>query len=94
MANVTGVQGPGGPQAPEPTGGVTPGTSVHRAQEASDSVEISTAAKLAKRLREIPDVRTDMVVRVKAEILAGTYENQERLEIAVDRLFEELFPDP
>lgn len=94
MANVTGVQGPGGLQPPEPTGGVTPDTSAYRVQEASDSVEISTAAKLAIRLREIPDVRTDMVVRVKAEILAGTYETQERLEIAVDRLFEELFPNP
>ncbi len=93
MANVTGVQGLGGLQPPEPTGGVIPGGPVCRAHEASDSVEISTAAKLALKLREIPDVRTDLVAAVKAEIVAGTYETPERLEIAVDRLLEDLFPN-
>jgi hypothetical protein len=30
---------------------------------------------------------------VKEEIEAGTYETPERIEIAVDRLLEDLFPD-
>lgn len=54
---------------------------------------ISTAAKLALKLREIPDVRTGLVAAVKAEIVAGTYETPERLEIAIDRLLEDLFPN-
>lgn len=93
MANVTDVRGLGGLQPPEPTGGAIPGGAVYRAQEASDSVVISTAAKLALKLREIPDVRTGLVAAVKAEIVAGTYETPERLEIAIDRLLEDLFPN-
>ena len=93
MANVTGVQGPGGQQPPEPTGAVSRGDSICRPGQTSDSVEISVAAKLAAKARQIPDVRADLVARVRAEILAGTYETPERLEIALDRLLEELFPN-
>ena len=92
MANVTGIHGPGGLQPPKPTEGVIPGRAAFRAHQAPDSVEISTAAKLAMRVRDIPDVRADLVARVKAEIVAGTYETSERIEIAIDRLLEDLFP--
>ncbi len=92
MANVIGIHGLGGLQPPKPTEGVIPGRSACRAQQTSDSVEISTAAKLAIKVRDIPDVRVDLVAGVKAEIVAGTYETSERLEITIDRLLEDLFP--
>lgn len=61
--------------------------------EARDVVEISVAARLAAKLRQMPEVRAELVERVKAEIKKGTYETREKLDMAVDRLMEELFPD-
>ena len=58
-----------------------------------DVIEISVAARLAARLRELPDVREDLVARIKAEIRKGTYETDEKFEAAIDKLMEELLPD-
>lgn len=38
-----------------------------------------------------PEIRWDLVQRVKAEIAAGTFETPERIEQTVQRLAEELF---
>lgn len=53
-------------------------------------VEISTAAALAAKVHEIPDVRADLVARVKQEIKAGTYETPEKIDIAVEKLLDDL----
>ena len=58
----------------------------------SDVVDISTASILAAQVHQTPGVRTDLVQRVKQEIEAGTYETQERIDVTVDRLMDELFP--
>jgi anti-sigma28 factor (negative regulator of flagellin synthesis) len=54
-------------------------------------VEISTVAKLAAQVHDVPEVRADLVARVKAEIEAGAYETQERIDLTVDRLMGEFF---
>ena len=56
----------------------------------SDIVELSAAAQLVAKVHQLPDIRTELVERVKAEIAAGTYETPERLEVAVSRLMDEL----
>jgi anti-sigma28 factor (negative regulator of flagellin synthesis) len=38
-----------------------------------------------------PEIRWDLVQRVKAEIAAGTFETPERIERTLERLAEELF---
>jgi len=53
-------------------------------------VEISTTAALAAKVQEIPDIRADLVARVRREIEAGTYETPERIEAAVERLLYDL----
>ena len=89
MSNINGVQ-----QA-----AVTPVQPVSQAygnaatsapQAVGDTIEISTVARLASRVHELPDVRTELVERVKAEISAGTYETSDRLDVALERLMEEL----
>ena len=60
------------------------------AARTGDVIEISTAARLAAAVQELPDVRADLVARVKAEIEAGTYETPDRIEVAVARLMEDL----
>jgi len=55
-------------------------------------VEISSAAALAAKIQEIPDIRADLVAGVKHEIEAGTYETPDRIEAAVERLLNDLIP--
>ena len=57
----------------------------------SDVVDISDAARLAAKVQQTPEIRTDLVNSIKAEIAAGTYETPERIERAVDGLMEEFF---
>ncbi|MGC9453431.1 MAG: flagellar biosynthesis anti-sigma factor FlgM [Phycisphaerae bacterium] len=91
MMNINGIQPPAAPNPPESLGKVTAPQQHLEPQGAGDVVEISTAAKLAARIHEVPEVRWDLVQKVKSEIEAGTYETPERLEIAVNRIMEDLF---
>lgn len=90
MTNVNGIQPPVAPRAIEPVGSAAGAGRMAQTNGISDVVDLSNVSRLAQKVREIPDVRADLVARVKAEIAAGTYETPERLEIAVDRLMEEL----
>jgi negative regulator of flagellin synthesis FlgM len=56
----------------------------------NDEVHISPEAELISQVREMPEIRADMVARLKAEIETGVYENKHRLEVAVDRLLDEM----
>lgn len=89
--NINGIQPPAAPNPPESIGKVTSAQNGVQPQAAGDVVELSTAAKLAAKINEVPEVRWDLVQKVKSEIEAGTYETPERLEIAVNRIMEDLF---
>jgi len=93
MNNVNGVQPPWAPRPVEPTNSVAPNTPANPPGGVSDVVEISTAAALAAKVQEIPDIRAGLVAGVKREIEAGTYETPERIEAAVERLLYDLFPE-
>jgi negative regulator of flagellin synthesis FlgM len=91
--NVNGVPGAAAPKPVEPAGVVPPSASPTAPPGISDVAEISQVAKLAALVEQIPDVRIDLVQRVKAEIAAGVYETSERLDIALDRLMDELLEE-
>lgn len=55
----------------------------------ADSVELSNAAQLLSKVAELPDIREDLVNQVKAEIAAGTYETDEKIDAAIDGLISE-----
>lgn len=93
MTNVNGVHPPLGPQPAEPVSPAAPIAATGGPTGISDVVEISAAAALAAQVHQIPDVRADLVARVRAEIAAGTFETPERLEVAVERLLDDLFPN-
>jgi hypothetical protein len=42
------------------------------------------------KLRQLPDIRVELVARIRAEITAGTYETPERLQGTIERLLEDL----
>lgn len=55
----------------------------------TDRVELSGVGHLMKALKS-NDIRTDKVAEIRAQIEAGTYEDDKKLDVAVDRLLDEL----
>jgi negative regulator of flagellin synthesis FlgM len=55
-----------------------------------DQLEISHEAELASRLQDIPGIRADRVATIRAQIEAGTYETDDKLDLAVSRLLDEI----
>ena len=56
---------------------------------AADRLELSGVSHLLKTLKS-NDVRGDKVASIKAQIDAGSYETDNKLNVAVDRLLDEL----
>jgi len=59
-----------------------------------DKVEVSVVARMLAKMAELPDVRHDLVDRVKHEIEAGTYETPDKLDAALDELAQDVAPLP
>lgn len=57
--------------------------------KASDRLELSGNSHLLEALRS-NEVRVDKVSIIKSQIEAGTYESSEKLDIAVDRMLDEI----
>ncbi len=55
-----------------------------------DTVELSEVAQTLGALEPDADIRVNKVLAVRSAIADGTYETQEKLEIAVKRLLEAL----
>ena len=55
----------------------------------ADRVELSGATGILGALKN-NDIRADKVAAIKAQIEAGTYEDEKKLDVAVDRLLEDL----
>ena len=74
--------------------------SPHRASAASapasssltevDQLDISPSADLASRALDGSDIRADRVAQIRAEIEAGGYDSDEKLNVALDRLLSEI----
>jgi anti-sigma28 factor (negative regulator of flagellin synthesis) len=56
---------------------------------ANDKLELSGVSHLLKTLKN-NDVRTDKVAIIKAQIEAGTYDDDKKLDVAVDKLLDDL----
>ena len=63
-----------------------PSTSTPRA---SDRLELSGHSHLLTALKS-NDVRVDKVAVIKSQIEAGTYESDEKLDVAIDRMLDEM----
>ena len=55
----------------------------------TDRVELSGVSHLLATLKK-NDIRVDKVADIKAQIQAGTYESDAKLDVATDRLLDEL----
>ena len=55
-----------------------------------DELQLSPMGQLLDKVHELPDIRSDLVARIRAEIAAGTYETEEKLQVALERLLDEI----
>jgi flagellar biosynthesis anti-sigma factor FlgM len=56
----------------------------------TDRVEISGMSHLLKTLKSGGDVRTEKVEAIKKQLEAGSYEDEHKLDVAADRLLDDL----
>ncbi|MCA9120745.1 MAG: flagellar biosynthesis anti-sigma factor FlgM [Planctomycetaceae bacterium] len=83
-----------GAQAINPPHHTTRASRVSEAQVSSlaqvDQLDISREADLVSRVRELPEIRQDRVAEIRAQIASGTYETDEKLNGALERLLDEI----
>jgi len=73
-----------------PHGRVTRPEAVDAGSPIQDELQLSDAARLLDKVHDLPDVRWDRIAKIKAEIANGAYETEEKLQIAVERLLDEI----
>ncbi len=56
----------------------------------NDRVELSDHARLLDQLRDLPNVRQDLVQQIRDAIAQGRYETPEKINQAIERLFADL----
>ena len=71
---------------PEKSQGVAPTTP-------KDEVEISEVGKMLDDASRTPGIREQRLAQIKAAIEAGTFESPEKLELALNRMVEQLKMD-
>ena len=89
------IYGPTQVHAPQPTPAphhkLAPNTTAPKpAASQTDQVDISAAAQRAAQIHEIPDIRADKVAAAKTAIAEGSYETDQKLDIALERLLDEI----
>ena len=57
---------------------------------ASDRIELSANAGWLDRIHQLPEVRTDLVEQVRAQIAAGTYDAEARVDAILDDLLSDV----
>jgi len=60
------------------------------AARGSDRAEFSEVSRFLSQLAALPDVRQDLVDRVRSEIADGTYESDDKVKAALDGLLDDL----
>jgi anti-sigma28 factor (negative regulator of flagellin synthesis) len=61
-----------------------------RSTAIEDELQISDAAQMMGRVHDMPDIRQDLVQRIRSEIASGAYETDEKLDVALGRLLDEI----
>jgi negative regulator of flagellin synthesis FlgM len=55
-----------------------------------DQLDISSEADFVSQARDLPEVRSERVAEIRAQIQSGKYETSEKLDIALERLLDEI----
>jgi negative regulator of flagellin synthesis FlgM len=89
------IYGAGGTQGPQPIFPRLAPFSVDAGQTVQagvprDHVEISPLGRMLEGIDRLPEIRHEKVEEIRRQIASGVYETPEKLELALDRLFDEL----
>jgi len=55
-----------------------------------DHVEISPLGKMLDGIGQLPEIRHERVDEIRRQIAAGSYETPEKIELALDRMLDEM----
>jgi negative regulator of flagellin synthesis FlgM len=55
-----------------------------------DELSISDAARAVDQVGQVPDMRSDRIQQIRAQIADGTYETPQKLDVALGRLLDEI----
>ena len=83
------IDGPQSIKAPHRTRAVEAEPATENLQ-APDQVDISPEADFVSQVNNVADVRAERVAEIRAEIEAGSYETDEKLDVAIGRLLDEI----
>ena len=89
------IHGAGGAQCPQPiyprlaAFSVDAGQTV-QPQAPRDQLEISPLGQMLDGLGALPEIRHEKVEAIRQQIASGVYETPEKLDVALDRLLDEL----
>ncbi|MBI2823547.1 MAG: flagellar biosynthesis anti-sigma factor FlgM [Planctomycetia bacterium] len=61
-----------------------------RAGATTDTVDISETGRLLELASQLPEVRADRVNQIRAELVQGRYDTADKLDVAVERLLDEI----
>jgi negative regulator of flagellin synthesis FlgM len=89
------VYGAGGTQGPQPIYPRLAAFSVDAGQTVQagtprDHVEISPLGQMLDGISRLPEIRHEKVEEIRSQIASGIYETPAKLELALDRLMDEL----
>jgi negative regulator of flagellin synthesis FlgM len=80
-----------GPQAiPSPHSGVRGPSESSAPRAPVDELQLSDAARFVEAARDLPEVRQERINEIRRQLVEGTYDIDSRLDVAVDRLLDEL----
>ncbi len=85
-AHLHGAQQVGAPHAPR----IAKPSAPSQAGPIQDELDISDAGQLVEQAKELPEIRQDRVDQIRAQIANGAYETGEKLDVALDRLLDEI----
>jgi len=56
----------------------------------ADELDISSEADFVSQVHDLPEIREDRVAQIRAQIQSGKYETSDKLNVALDRLLDEI----
>jgi negative regulator of flagellin synthesis FlgM len=89
MSSIPGIGSSTPISSPTPGGSPKPPTNDSTAAPLTDRVELSGIGHLLSKLKT-NDVRADKVASVKSAINDGSYESDDKLDVAIDRMLDDM----
>lgn len=74
--------------APHPARAASPGA--QSPVSGADQLDISQPTDFVEQVKQLPEIRAERVEQIRAEMEAGVYETDDKLDAALERLLDEI----